>query len=291
MMKHLGPHFIGIGPEKTGTSWIHRNLEAHPRVILPPLKELRYFWENANFPREKFWSRLNRKNSWHRKQYHDYFRNRFKHYLRNPMHCFSDRKRFAWDCRYLFSEHDDDWYLECFDRSEGFVCGEISPQYFFLSEDEVRHIHKLLPDTQIILSLRNPTDWIWSFARMKIKDNFIQSNDKALCTYLDAAVSFYKFSRALRYWKRYFPEEQLLVVFYDELSEAPWQLYSRVCDFLRIEPESAQIPQLSERVNEGSYLKLPDKFREKIENGWREDIEELSSMLPSLPRSWKNMKE
>ena len=27
-----GPDFIGVGPEKTGTSWIHRQLSAHPDV-------------------------------------------------------------------------------------------------------------------------------------------------------------------------------------------------------------------------------------------------------------------
>ena len=38
-------HFIGVGPEKTGTSWIHQRLKAHPDVYLPPVKEIRYLWE------------------------------------------------------------------------------------------------------------------------------------------------------------------------------------------------------------------------------------------------------
>ena len=38
-----GPDFIGVGPEKTGTTWIHSRLRRHPDVWVPPIKELRYF--------------------------------------------------------------------------------------------------------------------------------------------------------------------------------------------------------------------------------------------------------
>lgn len=37
------PDFIGIGPPKTGTTWIFRNLQSHPDVRLPTIKET-HFW-------------------------------------------------------------------------------------------------------------------------------------------------------------------------------------------------------------------------------------------------------
>jgi hypothetical protein len=39
------PHFIGIGAQKAGTTWLYRNLQEHPEVWLPPEKELHYFDE------------------------------------------------------------------------------------------------------------------------------------------------------------------------------------------------------------------------------------------------------
>ena len=36
------PDFIGIGAQKGGTSWLHTNLEKHPQIWLPPMKELHY---------------------------------------------------------------------------------------------------------------------------------------------------------------------------------------------------------------------------------------------------------
>ena len=41
------PDFIAIGPPKTGTTWIYKNLDLHPEVWMPPDKEIRHFWERA----------------------------------------------------------------------------------------------------------------------------------------------------------------------------------------------------------------------------------------------------
>jgi hypothetical protein len=289
--ENRGPHFIGVGPGKTGTSWIHNHLSTHPNVIFPPLRELRYFWENANFPNRKFHQRLSRSDASYTHQYRDYFRHFLKRYSRNPARLFTNPKRLAWDCRYLFAQHSDNWYLGCFERKDGFVCGEISPQYYFLEEDEIKHIHDLLPDVQVIISLREPADWFWSLFRMHIPDYRRQQNDHVFDAFLMAMRAGCSFSKALRRWKKHFSDEQLLMVFYDELCFSPWQLYSKICGFLAIEPDPARLPQLATRVNGGNEHKLPDRFRKKIESAWRDDIEELSVMLPSLPMSWKSISE
>lgn len=37
------PHFLGIGAQKSGTTWLHENLVRHPELYLPEEKELHYF--------------------------------------------------------------------------------------------------------------------------------------------------------------------------------------------------------------------------------------------------------
>jgi hypothetical protein len=37
------PHFLGIGAQKAGTTWLDRNLRCHPDLFLPEQKELHYF--------------------------------------------------------------------------------------------------------------------------------------------------------------------------------------------------------------------------------------------------------
>ncbi|MFL5992247.1 MAG: hypothetical protein ACJ73W_09685, partial [Rubrobacteraceae bacterium] len=39
------PEYIGIGAQKAGTTWLHRNLQAHPGIWMPREKELHYFDE------------------------------------------------------------------------------------------------------------------------------------------------------------------------------------------------------------------------------------------------------
>ena len=37
------PDFLGIGAQKAGTTWIHKNLSKHPDLYLPPEKEIHYW--------------------------------------------------------------------------------------------------------------------------------------------------------------------------------------------------------------------------------------------------------
>ena len=42
-MSEIGPHFIVIGAQRAGTTWLHRVLSQHERLWLTPVKELHYF--------------------------------------------------------------------------------------------------------------------------------------------------------------------------------------------------------------------------------------------------------
>jgi hypothetical protein len=37
------PDFLCIGAQKAGTSWLYQNLQEHPGIWLPPIKEIHYF--------------------------------------------------------------------------------------------------------------------------------------------------------------------------------------------------------------------------------------------------------
>ncbi len=44
------PEFLGIGAQKSGTTWLHTQLAAHPDLLLPEEKELHYFDWNFHHP-------------------------------------------------------------------------------------------------------------------------------------------------------------------------------------------------------------------------------------------------
>ncbi len=46
------PSFLGIGAQKSGTTWLHANLSAHPEIFLPEAKELHWLdWNWHRTPR------------------------------------------------------------------------------------------------------------------------------------------------------------------------------------------------------------------------------------------------
>ena len=49
------PNFIYLGPEKSGTSWLHGTLSRHPQVYLTPAKDLFFF--NRFYDRGLDWYR------------------------------------------------------------------------------------------------------------------------------------------------------------------------------------------------------------------------------------------
>ncbi len=47
--RHL-PAFLGIGAQKSGTTWLHARLREHPSIYLPEEKEQHYFDWNFHRP-------------------------------------------------------------------------------------------------------------------------------------------------------------------------------------------------------------------------------------------------
>jgi hypothetical protein len=53
-MGNRGPDFIGIGAQRTGTSWIYACLYEHPQVCMPQ-KEIGFFSRDRNWSRGFEW--------------------------------------------------------------------------------------------------------------------------------------------------------------------------------------------------------------------------------------------
>jgi len=51
------PHFLGIGAQKAGTTWLYSQLKQHPSIFMPAKKELRFFFD-ANQPVEWYYDQF-----------------------------------------------------------------------------------------------------------------------------------------------------------------------------------------------------------------------------------------
>jgi hypothetical protein len=125
-----------IGPQRTGTTWLHHNLKSHPSIFLPREKELYYF--------NKFGSEGDGDRGFET----------LEHYLES----FSDSPR-----EWLKKTYD------CLRKSSRFyipaVRGESTASYAGLSPEIIREILLINPDIKAILMVREPIDRAWSHAR------------------------------------------------------------------------------------------------------------------------------
>ncbi len=285
-----GPDFLGIGPEKTGSSWLYSMLAKHPEVRLTPAKEIRYFYERWAYPNEGLIQRFSPKGDWHAANNRAYLRERLSDLRRRPNQIVSGWGRLAWDAWFLFGPRNDVWYKILFlGTSSGVITGEISPQYFHLPPLEIKRMSELLPRVKVLLMLREPTEWCWSFARMAMigsrdPDSIDQTE---YLSFFDEYRSYYPSLHRIGQWRSQFGD-RLYLDFFDRIAEDPHGLLDDVCRFLAIArfeqtPVRLNVEQL---VNRGQPLDLPPRFQPVLQRLFRDIVEELAEEFGDPPRRW-----
>jgi hypothetical protein len=287
-----GPDFIVVGPEKTGTTWLHTRLNEHPDVWLPPSKEIGFFNEHLAHPGRRWRQRFADRDGYYGRRYWKYLSRRPGHLFRYPHHVF-EPWRLVWSWRYLFDVHDDDWYLWAFRAAgERRLAGDISPPYFFMPEAGVAHVRRLAPDAKIVLFIRDPVEWRWSFVRMIVAKTSGRRLSEMETSEIDRILDRWKgysFAESVALWRRHFPAEQVFVCFFDQLDDEPETLFHDICAFIGAEPArmpAAALQTLGEKVNVGLGAAPPEQVRARLIRDSRDDIAKLAAAFPDYPRRW-----
>lgn len=236
-MKNLD--FIIIGAQKSGTTSLFKYLDPHPKVFMPANKEAPFFTNKEYF--EGGW---------------DKFASEF------------------------FKGATDDQFW-----------GTASPQYMS-DASTAKKIHEKMPDARLIALLRNPVDRAYSHYTMQvrrvlddrsfddavaesIKDESLNNARNTMPvleegnTYEDESGHYLvwgEYGRILDEYLKYFPKEQLLVVFMDEMINDPPGIYKQVTEFIGVGDD-----YVPENVGEvyhkgGSKQIIPQGFRDFIKN-------------------------
>ncbi len=290
-----GPNFLGIGAPGSGTTWLHKMLERHPKVWVPPIKEVHYF--DSIDP--ALCGRLHLDRLGDRLRKHGL--SRLAHYLaamaRPVAPALTRRARpdWNWDRRYFSSGGSIDWYCRLFDgRVKEFQrIGEITPAYIALSDDV---IHRIKTQTQVekfIVLLRNPVDSIWTGQgkRMrKVQIGHSRTEQTALVrTLLRAGLTRRLYASNLQRWMSHFGREQFFVGYYEDLSENPAGLIDRICDFLQVEPLSPMLgDQMGQRVNsrQSSTSAIDPAVERMLAEQFEPDLRQLADLLGGQSENW-----
>jgi len=249
------PDFMGIGSPISASTWLAHNLDLHPQVSISKDKETRFFS--------------------------------------------------------LHLEHGLKWYSKQFEGSEGRVVGEFTPSYGRLPMDRIRLISRLIPDVRLLMTIRNPIDRAWAGARRTMsmlarhwnctiddipKDEFLtyfelegeyQADLLGRHGYFVPNLKSGDYSRILDNWLSVFPEEQLLIVFYDEVKSDPLRLLKHVFEHLGVDPEVDSSLFALERINANRNLEMPQWAETRLREMYAPEIARLRERFGSQLPNWE----
>ena len=273
------PHFLVIGAQKSGTTWLDRNLRTHPQIWLPPEKEIHYFDLPHPLPfaalllapvrAARHWTMARLKR--------DYAKVK------------AGEQSMGWYLRYYFAPRTRRWYRSLFKPGTGQIAGETTPRYAVLPDRTVRQIKRLMPDLKVIYLLRDPIDRMWSdvamfhgrrFGGEGIPNSEAESIESFL--FKQANLAHSRYHANLRRWREAFGASRVFVGFQEDIAHHPSELLGRIFTFLGVDPAHQPPPSLqNSKINHARYPSLPGDTGRRLAHMLQDDTTELHQGLQS----------
>jgi hypothetical protein len=211
------PNFFIVGAPKAGTTSLYTYLASHPQVFMSPIKEPNYFAQSL-FTDTFFCNR--------RKPPFD-----LEAYLAGPM---TEQVHFAY-----VTEWND--YMQLFrDVDSQRAIGEASTLYL-QCPDGARKIREAVPETRIVIILRDPVERAYSEYQMNLTIGFVRESFTAEIERqfsdgidLGGLVSGSLYHGAVKRYLETFGPRRVLVLVQDDLKD--WPVFrARLCRFLGVD--------------------------------------------------------
>lgn len=281
-------NFIGIGAQKSGTSWIYHRLLELNEFSLPYIKELHYFDRGPKYPSPNKLSKSQLKS---RIFGFTFFNNALQEILsalyRKNWH------KFIWMCNWHLSTYNDTWYLSLFKKLSG-ITGEITPAYSMLKEEDVKKMYTLAPNAKIIFIIRNPIERAWSHFRFHLKNKNQENNkisEDEIIKFMDNKNQTLRsnYLKTLEIYSKIFPKQNICVAFYDAIIEQPEELLSQIVNQLGGNTSKIQSEcNIFSKTNTSKKRQLPASVKKHLIKKYRPLISQLSEIFCGYPKSWQD---
>jgi hypothetical protein len=283
--------FIGIGVQKSATTWLHQNFKEHQDIWVPPRKELHYFDRSITYPSPSFLHTNifeKRKNSQeeHNIIFKKIVNTEFPKILKTK-----NLKTIQWYQKYFFEDCNDEWYKSLFNNvKKTQIKGEITPSYSILKIEDIKKIKQLFPKVKIVLILRNPIDRAWSHVRFHMKLNKFStgSSINEIKNFIDSPKQHLRsdYLTIIHNWYTIFPKEQVHICFYDEIINNPSQFLFNIFNFLKVSSKNFNIISLQKSFNVSPSKAIPPEIEYYLAKKYYTDIRELNPLIGSYTANW-----
>lgn len=276
--------FWGIGAQRCGTTWLHKQLSSLPEFSLPPVKEFHYFDRDAKYPSP---SKLKITSASARLSDISFL----KRSIRTISNSLKKGKNedAVFQTKWYFSDYNDEWYRSIFDGYTG-VKGEITPSYSILEIEDIERMYKLSPNAKLIFMVRNPVQRAWSnyrYSKKKVKDfslNEVTVQD--ILTYINGKGQSLRsnYIRTIDNFTSVFPKEQLLIGFYDAIVDDPQKLLSEITTFLGV--DSIEVQGSDKVINKSRKMDCPDEVLSHLKSKYHDQMKSLAGRYGGYFRKW-----
>ncbi|WBU52759.1 sulfotransferase [Paracoccus sp. SCSIO 75233] len=250
------PRVVCIGAQKAGTTWLHTQLSAHPKIWAAPVKELHYF-DGRHVPENMKWL------PWH-----------FKRSIQGiERRATAKGEPIPQDMRRYLDEMTSEqmftpgWYRRIFSPAPpGTLPLDSTPEYSTLPEKAVDEVATFLPNAKFIYLIRDPVDRAISQLRMNLsRHKTLPKTPEGYLAHLDDPVldNHGDYATYIPRWQARFGPDRLLILPYGRIASDPAGLMREVEAFLGI--AEYDYPTLTAHVFKGSAApEFPEEGRRML---------------------------
>ena len=247
------PDFLIVGPQRTGTTWLHAQLRFHPQVFLAEPKELYFFSSLKTRDPRRF---VSDELDWYLQHFHD------------PLWRRAAKTSLSlWKYRQAYAPR---------------VRGEATASYAALDADVIAEIVALNPQVKSLLMIRDPIERAWSHAKKDLVRNRKRRYEDVSEQEFRAFFTDPYQLRCARYteqydrWSAHLRPGHLFVGVFDDITKRPEALLLDVLRFLGVRSEQRYIdPSVREPVNPTESTDMPQQYRRLLQDVLGRELEAL----------------
>ncbi len=247
------PNFLIVGPQRTGTTWLHANLRYHPQIMLAEPKELHFFSALKTPQNPRFRSA---ELEWYLRFFREPL---WRVLLRNAI---SIRR-----------------YREIYRPK---IRGEATASYAALDRDVIEDITRLNPDIKALLMIRDPIERAWSHAKKDLVRNKGRKFADVSASEFEGFLADPYQLRCARYaeqidnWSACLRPGHLLIGLFDDVDTRPEALLLEVMSFLGVKSDRRYVSEEAQKpVNPSGGSRIPERYRRLLEQLLEDDIAQL----------------
>ncbi|MGZ8136385.1 MAG: sulfotransferase domain-containing protein [Methylococcaceae bacterium] len=307
-MRKLEKLFICIGAQKAGTTWLYSVLSKDKRFAYCQfVKEIHYLdaiYNNSshlNHWRAHFFLKLCQG----REQEITPIMSAWLSGKRGNLakHCAHAKNPAALSRKFslLLNELDDAWYADLLRLKKGQLCSlDITPDYAVIGADGFAHLARLANNINILFIIRNPVDRAWSGLLQGKKranggiNGFIAQHGDDIdflfnqCTNVRDVKLRNDYLKTLEDLESAGIKNNLLVKFYDDISQDPENLISDIYSFIDITtpPSDTFADTLRTKVYETQKTAMPKELELRLKAHYKDMVFKIHTRHVNVPANW-----